>query len=196
MFVGGGGALFRGKTRATSHSEDRWFTEHGGTGSFGEDGGEGCFFDVSPWAWLLLGVIPGRQMSDCVVPGCKPLISFFIFQTKKRNRIPFAMQLIYHKNDRLSSQITTKRVDFFEKRFFELGCHCRYSVFRLCGSRKQAKDNMVGGILTAHADPCRRILPGLPSTKQSVLPSFQADSSGGICMKDSSLLTTWLKQRR
>ena len=83
------------------------------------------------------------------------------------------MQLIYHKNDRLSSQITTKRVDFFEKRCFELGCYCRYSVFRLCGSRKQAKDNMVGGILTAHEDPCRRILPGLPRQNNPCYPHFR-----------------------
>ena len=39
------GALFRGKTRTTSHSEDHGLMEHGGTGSFGEDGGGACFFD-------------------------------------------------------------------------------------------------------------------------------------------------------
>ena len=37
-------ALFRGKTRTTSHSEYHGFVEHGGTGSFGEDGGGCCFF--------------------------------------------------------------------------------------------------------------------------------------------------------
>jgi hypothetical protein len=39
------GALFRGKTRTTSHSEDHGFLEHGGTGSFGEDEGDACVFD-------------------------------------------------------------------------------------------------------------------------------------------------------
>jgi hypothetical protein len=43
--VGVDGALFRGETRTTSHSEDHGFMEHGGTGSFGEDLGGSCFFD-------------------------------------------------------------------------------------------------------------------------------------------------------
>lgn len=117
------------------------------------------------------------------------------FQQKKRNRIPFTMQLIYHRNDRLSNQITTKTVDFLKKSCVELGCPCFFCLSRLCESWKRAKDNRFWGELTSHAGPCRRILPVFPQRQQAESPRCGPFPGINAVRRSGSLRTAWFQYK-